>query len=288
MSFFDWLRRKFFCKDLHESHDRLLAIYDDNIKTINEQHEDIKILNATIKVLKEELEPNEKEKYWNNRKPKADIIYTGRTAPTTKTRIEIDVRTFITDNDFIIYNDLKTNKLLVEQNPDMPLNDLILKIYKHTRTKSINPYKYVYDNQLFGIGELWMFPFELRYYKKGDCDDWAIELASYLLMAGIPYWRIRCVAGDTWGGIGHLTVYVIADDLETWVHLNSTTAISNIKANDLLQLPFSNDPTDNIGIKNVWFSFNNKFAWHTFETKTAEKSFKKEKGMKNIKIIPKR
>jgi hypothetical protein len=222
------------------------------------------------------------EEHWNNRKPKADVLYQGRSVPTDiSTQVSIDVRQFVTDNDFEIFEDLRRNNLLAKQNADIPLNDLVLKIYKHTRLN----YNYSFDDQLFKIGELWMFPFELRYYKKGDCDDYAIELASYLIMAGIPYWRVRCVAGTTWGDFGHLTVYVLGDDMKTWYHINSTTPLSMITQNRLEDMPKSNDSNDNIGIRDVWFSFNNLYSWSVFETSSAENEFKKDLS-RLVKITP--
>ena len=238
----------------------------------------LKTLLLEEKIKKLEIMPliNQFEEFWNSKKPKADIFYQGRSIPTDiNVQVSIDVRSFIILNDSEIFNDLRQNSLLVEQNPTMPLNDLILKIYKHTRIKPVNPYNYEFDDQAFKIGELWLFPFELRHYKQGDCDDWAIELASYLIQAGIPYWRVRCVAGTTWNNFGHLTVYALADDMKSWHHLNSTTPISMITANKLEDLPKSNDPNDGIGIKDCWFSFNNVHAWHVFETSGAEDGFSK-------------
>ena len=212
----------------------------------------------------------EKE-YWNTRKPQADIYYRGRTIPLTKEMISNDVKVFITPNDAKIQNDIKKYGLLVKD--EKSCNKDILKIYKHTRTKTINPYKYKYDNQSFGIGEYWMFPFELQAMKSGDCDDWSHELVSYLIGAGVPNWRVRVVCGTTYSNFGHSTVYVLADDLKTWKHLNSTTPISMITQSDLMQMPNSNNSADTIGIKNVWFSFNDEFAWHTFETNAGRDEF---------------
>jgi len=217
-----------------------------------------------------EPEPEEKE-YWNTKRPQADIYYKGRTLPLTKDMIENDVKVFITPRDSKIQYDIKKYSLKIVD--VKKCNAQILKIYKHTRTKQINPYKYKYDNQSFGIGEYWMFPFELRAMGAGDCDDWSHELVSYLIGAGIPNWRVRVVCGTTYSGFGHSTVYVLADDLKTWKHLNSTTPISMISQSDLMQMPNSNTPSDTIGIKNVWFSFNNEFAWHTFETNASRDDF---------------
>ena len=118
------------------------------------------------------------------------------------------------------------------------------------------------------------------FFKNGlcshNCDDWSHELVSYLIAAGVPEWRVRVVCGMTYGGFGHSTVYVLADNMETWIHCNSTTPIHMIKATKLMDLPHTNDLNDRMGIKNVWFSFNTKFAWHSFETSASEDDYEKE------------
>jgi len=245
-------------------------------------------LKKAIETLKKQTIPKDSsdKDFWNNKRPKADIYYKGRTIPLSKQMIESDIKIFITPEDAHIQYDIRKYGLKVKDEKNC--NSDILKIYKHTRIKKINPYKYSYDSQSFGIGEYWMFPFELQAMRKGDCDDWSHELASYLIGAGVPNWRVRVVCGTTYSGFGHSTVYVLADDLKTWKHLNSTTPISMIKESDLMQMPNSNDPRDKIGIERVWFSFNDEFAWHTFETNASRDDFGNLLPKPDIiKIIPK-
>ncbi|RLC22164.1 MAG: hypothetical protein DRI57_00530 [Deltaproteobacteria bacterium] len=227
------------------------------------------------------------EEYWNNRIPKADILFKARKLPGYSSRFSVDVRQMITVNDSVIHNDLSAHSLLVSDSSG-DCNDDIYRIYRHSRVKEINPYHYEYDDNAFGC-EFFMYPYELRQLQKGDCDDWGIELASYLISAGIPEWRVRCVAGSTYSGVGHLTVYVLADDLATWYHLNSTTPwwiVEKEKYLKLADFPKAGDSDDKIGIEDVWFSFNNKYAWHTFETHASEEKFQKIPWTKNFKIIP--
>ena len=82
--------------------------------------------------------------------------------------------------------------------------------------KKINPYKYQEDPDQFKTDDVWLFPYELRKTGLGDCEDWAIELASYLIAAGVPNWRVRVVIGVTYNGGGHATVYILRDDLQTF------------------------------------------------------------------------
>lgn len=267
----------------------VIATKDNDLATMQDE---IIRLKADIEKLKN-LEPvptpepetdplQEQRDFWNSKYPKAYITYKGRYAPMSTTiRTEIPVQLFVTPKDPDIITDVINNNLLVSD----PANcdDTILKIYKHTRTKPSNPYRYVYDQENVGVPEFWFFPHELRFAKAGDCDDWGNELASYLIAAGVPRFRVRCVAGECWGGGGHLTVYVLQDDMKTWRHINSTTPISYIENKTSLdQFPTSNDENDSIGIKDVWFSYNDDYAWHEFETAAAEKSYNKFKALFDI------
>ena len=226
------------------------------------------------------------EEYWNNRVPKANVLFKARKLPGYQMHFSVDVRQMITINDSVINRDLSEHSLLVS-NPD-ECNDDIYRIYHHSRVKEINPYFYEYDNKGFGC-EFFMYPYELRQIQQGDCDDWGIELASYLISAGVPEWRVRCVVGLTYSGGGHLTVYILADDLSSWHHLNSTTPWWTVEEKGYLKLsdfPLSGDSTDEIGIKDVWFSFNHKYAWHAFETNTSENNLRKVPWMRNFEIVP--
>jgi hypothetical protein len=120
---------------------------------------------------------------------------------------------------------------------------------------------------------------------KGDCEDYGNSLASHLIAAGVPHFRVRAVCGNCWGynGSGHLTVYVLGDDLKTWYHINSTSTGSEYS--NLTQCPKSNDPNDLIGIKDVWFSYNDQYSWSVFESVYSEDDFNKQAGNK-IKITP--
>lgn len=193
---------------------------------------------------------------------------------------QIDVRNFITANDYHIQNEIKKNKLFYTGEED--LDKLIPKLYKLAKKN----YKYAFDNQ-FGFSEYWMFPFETRAVraegKGADCDDWAIKIGSYFATARIPSTDWFISAGYTRSKIGHATVYAKSSD-EKFNHLNSTNQKNYY--NDLKKFPSKNDSKDKIGIHpdKFWFSFNDKFAINKFETSSAVNSFNKEKTMGNIKI----
>jgi len=251
-------------------------------RMIAELKESMRECKLRLQKLQDEVEKKEKEsyweQYWNNKKPKTDIFYLGRVLPTTKTRLKIDVKLFVTPQDAGIHKELRSNNLYWDGRE--PLNQHILKLYKWHQKRFL---RYKHDKELFGIPELWMFPHEMMAMKKGDCDDYANSLASFLIASGVPYWRVRVVAGTTYSGVGHLTVYVLGDDMKTWYHLNSTTPYYWIQAKKLEGMPTTNNPKDKLGIKDVWFSYNNRYAWSVFETSTAARRFKEHE--KKIQIV---
>lgn len=236
------------------------------VQELNDQISELKTELALLEAANDQaIKLAEFEKIWDSNHTKSLITYQGRTFPNSKNYISVPLQVFVTPGDPVIMKDIiKYNLKIIDP---VNCNDQILNIYKFTRTNPSNPYRYKYDEATIGFPEFWMFPFELRNAGAGDCDDWGIELASYLIAAGLPSFRVRCVAGNCRGydGAGHLTVYVLADDMKTWYHLNSTTPISMITAKKLTELPDAKDKNDLIGIASVWFSFNDKNAWSDFE-----------------------
>ena len=235
----------------------------------SEEVDKVMVLEDELKELKENIFKFEKlEEYadiWNDKHSQVTINYKGRTFPGTTKAMNVPLQLFITPHDPYIISDVDKYNLAVTD--PTKCDDAIFNIYKFTRNNPRNPYRYAYDSASVGIAEFWMFPFELRYAGKGDCDDWGNELASYLIAAGVPNFRVRCAAGNCRGynGGGHLTTYVLADDMKTWYHINSTTPPKMLKANKLSELPTSNDENDLIGLKTYWFSYNDQYAWSDFE-----------------------
>ena len=248
----------------------------------------------TIDALKKQSAPDPKRIFWENKYPKADIVYLGRLIPKAEgegfERIPVDVRFFGYVQDFEIRNFLGDEGLIVNDKGEC--EDLALEVCKQIKKKDgLFPYKY--SIREWGVSEMWMVISESRAtLAQGlgvDCDDWACIQHNAMRMAGIPEWRLRMVAGYTWGkdgrgGGGHLTNYVLDDELEVWRHINSTTRSDKLPAN-FSELPPTNDKKDSIGIKDVWFSFNSEFSWHKFETRASENEFSEEERMKNFRII---
>jgi predicted transglutaminase-like cysteine proteinase len=272
---------------------QIIAKQNELTNVMNQDSEKQAELEAQIFELKQQINKFEKldslketAELINSNHAKVTVTYSGRTFPNSSKAMEIPLQLFITAQDPVMKSHIEANKLFVTD--PSACNETIYKIYQYTRNNPNNPYRYKSDQIVVGFPEFWMFPFELRYAHQGDCDDWGNELASYLLIAGVPRFRVRCVAGTVRGynKEGHLTVYVLGDDLKTWYHLNSTTPPYQVTQKKLEEFPTTKDQTDLIGIGSTWFSYNDEYAWSDFEgTKTDASNLKKAKiVIKNIKI----
>ena len=214
--------------------------------------------------------------------PSAEIRYTRPILVAEKTfkEIGIDIRNFIMA-DFEMENKLRAKNLIYDGTQDLDI--LIPKIYRLAK----HGYKYGADT-VYGFEEYWMFPFELqailKFGKAGDCDDWANLIGSYFVAARIPrnLWLIS--VGTTRNGYGHATVYV-KDETQVWRHLNSTRPES--KATRLCDFPSNKDEKDMAGIKTdgFWFSYNDKFAVHRWDSEEAQKAFKLAEQPIYIKVV---
>lgn len=208
-----------------------------------EQGEIIRLKNQ-IEVMESALLPNEKEEYYNNKYPKTDIKYKGRSIPNVG-MVQIDVRDFFTIYNSDIVNRVKNNNLNVGNDDEKALRCL---------TWVIEHFKYVPDKSVFGVDEYWEFPYEATLLMKGDCDDGAIFLANLMQVSGIPYWKIRLVAGSVNGG-GHCWVTYYCEELDHWVVLDWCYWPS--------KLPIKNRPDykDELNYWEPWFSWNQKYAF---------------------------
>lgn len=184
----------------------------------------------------------------------------------------IPVVNYITPHDPVIERRLEDAGLSIDD--PLEADKVIPEIYELAKEN----YDYEFDRNNMGWVEFWQFPFETREYD-GDCEDWAINIASYLIAAGLPSFRVRVVAGGTldenYGG--HATVYVLGDDMETWHHLNSTSP--DYRRDSLDEYPEwgSEDAAEGLGIdpNDVWFAFNDKYSWQDFETHESKAKFEK-------------
>ena len=210
--------------------------------------------------------------------PTANITYSRPVlvGPNKWSTAKVDVRNFVM-SDFLIEESVK--RLVYDGSQD--LDELIPKIYLLAKKN----YKYGADSN-YGFSEYWMFPYELRHVREkllaADCDDWANWIGAHLKAANIPRnkWLISC--GYTRNNIGHATLYA-KDSNSEWRHLNSTKR--DYSYADLKKYPSKNNGNDSIGIKpsGFWFSYNDQFSIHQFESTEAEETFNKILGNK-VKI----
>lgn len=186
--------------------------------------------------------PNSQEEYWNNKYPKATVIYQGRQIPNHGA-VAVDVRTFFTN----------------------PVSDELLATVKDfggsDDARALACLKWVIANityqsdfSLFGLNEFWEFPFETMLTRRGDCDDGAILLANLMLKSGIPYWKIRLTAGMVPEG-GHAYVTYFCEARGLWVALDWCYYPSEEPVADRPDYKFSEI------YREVWFSWNRDFSF---------------------------
>lgn len=208
------------------------------------------------------------ENYWNNKWPKAPIIYNGRTLKNSKNPIPIDVKNFIEKDDAIL------QKVISTFNLKKPTHDeTALEIQKWV----VGFLTYKGDNDNVEVPEYWQFPFEVINSKIGDCEDGAILMASLCENAGIPAWRIKVAAGyvqpePTAPQGGHAYCVYLAEDAEwriiDWCYYQD----SSIPIKDK---PLAKDGGQKKSYKEIWFTFNSQYSW-------TQVSFELEKRVSNF------
>jgi hypothetical protein len=205
--------------------------------------------------------------YWNSKWDTAPIIYTGRAlrGESYSKQIDVDVKAFIKNNDAILWHVLTQLNL----RKDTP-NDTALSIQNFV----CNFLKYKYDDIVSECPEFWLFPFEAVQSEIGDCEDGAILIASLLINAGIPSWRVKVCAAqvmadpifapsDTELG-GHAYCIYLADRPESerkleWVILDWCYLQDP-------EIPIKEKPLARKGgtegaYREIWFTFNGLYSW---------------------------
>lgn len=193
--------------------------------------------------------------YWNNKWPKAPIIYGGRALRGKDDRVGIDVKNFIKHNDEILQR-IVSRYRLKNNDPDKTAHNVQKWVVRFLT--------YKYDNDTAKIPEFWQFPFETIHSKAGDCEDGAILIASLCRVAGVPSYRIKVAAGNvktapTAPTGGHAYAIYLANDGE-WRILDWCFYEDS-------RLPISRKPLAKEGgyrntYKDVWFTFNDEFSWN--------------------------
>ncbi len=229
--------------------------------------------------------------YWNNKWEKAPIIYTGRAlrAEVYKKQIDVDVKTFIKKDDAILWHVI-TQVGLRKETP----NETALAIQNFV----CNFLKYKYDDLTAEVPEFWLFPFESIQAEIGDCEDGAILIASLLINAGIPSWRVKVTAAeviadpifapsDTEVG-GHSYCLYLADRSESerklewvildWCYLQDPEVPIEKK-------PLARDGGTEGAYKNILFTFNDEYSWAQSALEVKEGRISQNRTVKKDEII---
>ncbi|MBN1803058.1 MAG: DUF4332 domain-containing protein [Candidatus Lokiarchaeota archaeon] len=206
--------------------------------------------------------------YWNSKWVKQPIIYTGRAlrGSNYNKQIDVDVKTFIKNNDEILKHVIKEAKLKKDT-----FNATALACQKFV----CEMLAYTFDEESSDCVEFWQFPFETIQSAVGDCEDGAILISSLLINAGIPSWRIKCVGGavlpdptapaapgEELGGHGW-TIY-LADRADSerqleWVVLDWCYCPDpEITVEDK---PLAREGGQEGAYKDVWFTYNDEYSW---------------------------
>lgn len=225
------------------------------LKSLQEQITEMQLLldtaqnkiNRLNKKLKE-LTTTPLENELNSKYPKKKVLYYRIETDGT---YSVDVRTFINKYDDLIPT------VDGKDDDEIAYNGLMWVI------KNI---KYISDKSQYGYNEYWAYPYQTLKRGKGDCEDGSILLYNILLKSGIPYYKIRICCGDTPYG-GHAYVVYYYEKGKRWVNLDWCYFPSRKKIKD--RPDYKNEKL----YGNVWFSFNEKYAFA-----------KGTKAVKNIKI----
>lgn len=195
------------------------------------------------------------EDYYNKKYPIVPIFYNGRVQIGSNTQFKVDVRDFFTLNDQILNDIVKSLKLSTQTDNQKAVSCLRWVI------ENI-PYKS--DQENYKQGEFWCMPFETLNKRSADCEDLSILLANLMIIAGIPSWKIRLVAGYVFEPIkkiqaGHVYITFFDEMNEKWVILDSCY-YPNLK-----RIEDREEYKKEKMYQEVWFSWNDKYSWNTSE-----------------------
>jgi hypothetical protein len=204
-----------------------------------------------------------------------------------------DVRRFIEDErEFIKQNLLKHEKKhgpFFIENP-LECNKQITKLFKFLESEM--DFAYGTDQENFGYDDIWLKPTQIILLKeifenrrkelKLDCEDMHNFAASHLFAMGVPDFRYRCVMGGNESG-GHLTLYVLEDNLKTWRNMEFTPYRRNLSFfSTIKSLPEFGSEDDALHNKNIFLSYDKDHIYVTFNVKARKEDF--ENYVKKISI----
>lgn len=229
--------------------------------------------------------------YWNNKWEKAPIIYTGRAlrGESYRKQIDADVKTFIKKDDAILWHVI-TQIGLRRDTPNETAHVI--------QNFVCNFLKYKYDDETVDCPEFWQFPFESIQSEIGDCEDGAILIASLLINAGIPSWRVKVCAAqviadpvfapsDSELG-GHAYCIYLADRSDSdrklefvildWCYLQDPEV-------PIKEKPLARDGGQEGAYKDIWFTFNDEYSWSQSAFEVKEGRISNKRQLKKDKVL---
>ena len=191
-----------------------------------------------LRQIRKRQKDKKREQKWRAAFKKSPVIYNAQNSNPR------DVRTFLFDQSYILkaYVDYYKLKGIDDENT-------MLRILLWVQDNL----KYVGDEKNKGQIEFWQNPEDTIITLKGDCEDGAILIKSLSLVAGVPDWKVKILAGNVVGG-GHAYCTFIRHD-ETQVILD-WCYWPNRKP-----LHARPDRRREPNYKEVWFSWDKKYSY---------------------------
>lgn len=219
------------------------------------------LINSNAKLLEENIsfkqslinkeKQNVLEEKFNNKYPKIEKLYAGRYIYNNANIINIDLRNFFNEYDCRV-------KKIVDSiiKEGMSDDDKALVCLEWVR-KNI---KYSYDINNQNVEEFWQYAHETLELKKGDCEDMTILLMNMMLIARIPYWKIRPTCSNvndpfTKQVSGHCFVTYECEEKDFWVLLDACYYPNNLLIKE------RKNYKDEENYSDVWFSWNQKYCF---------------------------
>jgi len=206
-----------------------------------------------------------------------------------KKQIDVDVKAFIKKNDAILWHVI-THVGLRKETP----NETAFAIQNFV----CNFLKYKYDDLTAEVPEFWLFPFESIQAEIGDCEDGAILIASLLINAGIPSWRVKVCAAEVIADPvfapsetevgGHAYCIYLADRPDSerklewvifdWCYLQDPEV-------PISEKPLAGDGGTEGAYKDVLFTFNDECSWAQTALEVKEGRISQNRTTKKDEIL---
>jgi predicted transglutaminase-like cysteine proteinase len=178
-----------------------------------------------------------------------------------------DVRTFLFDISHILDTYVK-HYGLKGANDNETMYKILMWVMDHM--------VYTGDQTTKSQSEFWQDPEETVSTLRGDCEDGAILIKSLSIVAGVPDWKVKIMAGAVVGGGHAYCTYIRDDDTQCildWCYWPN-------------RLPINQRPKrqDESNYMDVWFSFDRLYGYAPtaveYSTEASHEEFKLDLGVK--------